>query len=69
MHRAPVKVSPEKQQLVEALLAPAAFEHPVTEAELIETHISWLILAGDFVYKIKKPVVLDFLDFGRATPS
>ncbi len=64
MHRAPVKVSPEKQQLVEALLSPAAFEHPVTAAELIETHISWLILAGDFVYKIKKPVVLDFLDFG-----
>lgn len=30
---------------------------------MIETHISWVILAGDFVYKIKKPVKLDFLDF------
>jgi aminoglycoside phosphotransferase family enzyme/predicted kinase len=42
---------------------PAAFEHVVSSVELIETHISWLILAGDFVYKIKKPIVLDFLDF------
>ncbi|MGI9344625.1 MAG: AAA family ATPase [Gammaproteobacteria bacterium] len=30
---------------------------------LIETHISWVILAGEFAYKIKKPVDLGFLDF------
>ena len=30
----------------------------------METHISWVVLAGDYAYKIKKPVVLDFLDFG-----
>ncbi len=30
----------------------------------METHISWVILAGNYAYKIKKPVVLDFLDFG-----
>ncbi|WP_456373962.1 bifunctional aminoglycoside phosphotransferase/ATP-binding protein [Thiolapillus sp.] len=30
---------------------------------LLETHISWVILAGDFAYKIKKPVNLGFLDF------
>ena len=30
---------------------------------LIETHISWVILAGRFAYKIKKPVDLGFLDF------
>ncbi|MFZ2857753.1 AAA family ATPase [Acidovorax sp.] len=29
----------------------------------IETHISWLLLAGDWVYKFKKPLKLDFLDF------
>ena len=33
--------------------------------ELIETHISWVLLAGDSAYKIKKPVRLGFLDFGR----
>jgi aminoglycoside phosphotransferase family enzyme len=31
--------------------------------ELIETHISWIILCGCFVYKIKKPVHYSFLDF------
>jgi aminoglycoside phosphotransferase family enzyme len=32
--------------------------------ELVETHASWLLLAGDFAYKIKKPVTLPFLDYG-----
>jgi hypothetical protein len=31
--------------------------------ELIETHISWVLLAGPYAYKIKKPVRLSFLDF------
>ncbi len=31
--------------------------------ELIETHISWVLLAGDTAWKIKKPVRLGFLDF------
>jgi len=31
--------------------------------ELIETHISWLLLKGDLIYKIKKPVKFSFLDF------
>lgn len=30
---------------------------------LLETHISWVILAGAFAYKIKKPVRFSFLDF------
>ncbi|MGZ5265622.1 MAG: bifunctional aminoglycoside phosphotransferase/ATP-binding protein [Caldimonas sp.] len=30
---------------------------------LIETHISWVLLAGTFAYKLKKPVRLPFLDF------
>jgi len=45
-------------------MSPAAFPHPVSSVELIETHISWVILTDDTVYKIKKPLVLDFLDFG-----
>jgi aminoglycoside phosphotransferase family enzyme/predicted kinase len=32
-------------------------------AQLVETHISWVLLAGEFAYKIKKPVRLSFLDF------
>ena len=34
------------------------------EAELIETHLSWLLLAGDDAYKLNKPLTLDFVDFG-----
>jgi aminoglycoside phosphotransferase family enzyme/predicted kinase len=33
-------------------------------AELMETHISWVLLAGDTAYKIKKPVRLAFVDYG-----
>ena len=32
-------------------------------AELIETHISWVLLAGDSAYKLKKPVRLPFVDY------
>lgn len=42
---------------------PQAFPHPVERVECIETHISWVLLAGDFAYKLKKPLQLDFLDF------
>lgn len=33
-------------------------------AELIETHISWVLLAAETAYKIKKPVHLPFVDYG-----
>ena len=35
--------------------------------ELIETHISWVLLAGAYAYKIKKPVQLSFVDFSTLT--
>ncbi|HSB46702.1 MAG TPA: phosphotransferase [Candidatus Bilamarchaeum sp.] len=38
----------------------------ITGSEVIETHISWVLL-GEFVYKIKKPVKFSFLDF--STPE
>lgn len=34
--------------------------------ETRETHISWVFLAGDRAYKLKKPLVLDFVDYGTA---
>jgi aminoglycoside phosphotransferase family enzyme/predicted kinase len=45
------------------LLRPAAYPHPVDAVRLIETHISWVLIAGAYAYKIKKPVDLGFLDF------
>ncbi len=49
--------------LITALLNPAAYDHPCRDIRLIETHISWLLLTGDYAYKIKKPVNFGFLDF------
>lgn len=50
-------------RLIEALLRPAAYPHPADPVEHIETHISHVLLAGDFAYKLKKPLDLGFLDF------
>lgn len=36
-------------------------------AQLIETHISWVLLDGTHAWKIKKPVTLSFLDFSSLT--
>lgn len=46
-----------------ALLDPRTYPHPCGEIELIETHISWVILTGSHVYKLKKPVKFSFVDF------
>lgn len=48
---------------VNKLLTADCYDHPVSRIELLETHISWVILTGPFAYKIKKPVNLGFLDF------
>jgi len=39
------------------------YDHSVKNLELIETHISWVVLTGEYAYKIKKPVNFGFLDF------
>ena len=49
--------------IVNQLLNPQAYPHPVERVELRETHISWVFLTGDFAYKVKKPRNLGFLDF------
>lgn len=49
--------------LMENLQNPALYDHPITKFEVIETHISWVLLTGQYVYKIKKPVNFGFLDF------
>lgn len=49
--------------LVETLHNPACYDHPADRVKLVETHISWVFLVGDFAYKLKKPVNFGFLDF------
>jgi len=49
--------------MVAALRAPGRYPHPVERVELLETHISWVMLTGRYAYKLKKPLALGFLDF------
>jgi uncharacterized protein len=60
----PVRATPSAARLPGALLDPGAFPHRPDHVELRETHISWVFLAGDRAYKVKKPVALPFLDYG-----
>lgn len=50
-------------QLIQNLQNPKIYNHPVKAFQLLETHISWVILSGDYVYKIKKPFDFEFLNF------
>jgi len=50
-------------KLIASLDNPQAFGHPLQNLRVIETHISWVILTGQYAYKIKKPVNFGFLDF------
>jgi aminoglycoside phosphotransferase family enzyme/adenylate kinase family enzyme len=45
------------------MLFAKVYDHPVRQIELVETHISWVVLTGDYAYKIKKPLDFGFLDF------
>lgn len=53
----------DQQPLIAGLQRPATYGHFADEVRVIETHISWVLLAGGFAYKIKKPVDLGFVDF------
>lgn len=50
-------------RIVADLLRPDAYDPPADDLRLHETHSSWVILAGPYAYKLKKPVNLGFLDF------
>jgi aminoglycoside phosphotransferase family enzyme len=53
----------ELPALIKALLDPAAFPETTSRVELVQTQISYVFLADDYVYKIKKPVDMGFLDY------
>ena len=52
-----------QKQLVDALLKPEAYPESPDKIELIQTHISFVFLTKNFVYKVKKAVNFGFLDF------
>ena len=54
---------PDVPPLIQALLDSRRYPDAVQQVDLVQTHISWVLLAGEFAYKIKKPLQLPFLDF------
>ena len=50
-------------KLVESMMKPEFYPHIPGSVELIQTHISFIFIAGDLVYKVKKAVDFGFLDF------
>lgn len=50
-------------ELIRSLLDPDCYDHPVGPVQVIETHISFVLLTGEYAYKLKKPLDLGFLDF------
>ena len=62
---APPSTDHRHPPLIRGLMQVLALPPHTSAPRLIETHISWIILAGDTAYKLKKPVNLGFLDFSN----
>src|SRR5579862_5979142 len=63
---APPRHAARADEVRAALARPESYPHRPAAVEVRETHISWVFLAGERAYKLKKPLVLDFLDYGTA---
>jgi aminoglycoside phosphotransferase family enzyme len=55
--------APPLESKVAFLSQATSYSEPVHRVEGIETHMSWVFLAGNFAYKLKKPVCTDLFDF------
>jgi uncharacterized protein len=51
------------RKLIKSLLKQTAYPEPTSQVRLIETHVSFIFLTDQFVYKVKKPVDYGFLNF------
>ncbi|HVV03697.1 MAG TPA: hypothetical protein VHC96_05705 [Puia sp.] len=51
------------REQIDRLMAAISEQQAGCQVQLIETHISWVIMAGGYAYKIKKPMRYSFLDF------
>ncbi len=52
-----------ERRLIEFLQKPEAYPEKPGSVRLVQTHISWVFIGDDYVYKVKKPVDFGFLDF------
>jgi len=53
----------ERSRLIDFLSLPSSYPHSPVHIEHIQTHASDVFMVAPFVYKIKKPINLGFLDF------
>jgi uncharacterized protein len=52
-----------QKEIVGALMKPETYDEPPGKIELVQTHISYVFLTKNFVYKVKKAVNFGFLNF------
>jgi aminoglycoside phosphotransferase family enzyme len=58
-----ISTQPSLAEKLQFLSLPAAYPEAPFRVEVIETHMSYVFLAGERVYKLKKPVKTPYLDF------
>jgi aminoglycoside phosphotransferase family enzyme/predicted kinase len=56
-------MNPQTAQIIQHLSSPDSYLHRPVTVRRLQTHASWLFVAPPFVYKIKQPVNLGFLNF------
>jgi uncharacterized protein len=54
----------EFARLIEQLSDPRAYPDATAKVAVHQTHISVVFVTDAFAYKVKKPVALEFLDYG-----
>jgi aminoglycoside phosphotransferase family enzyme len=50
-------------EMVQALLDPKAYPDAPQRVEMVQTQMSFVFITDDYVYKVKKPVNLGYLDY------
>lgn len=54
-----------RDPIIQAMQTAEFYDHDVTEIVMLQTHISWVFLTGEFAYKVKKPMDFGFLNFTK----
>jgi aminoglycoside phosphotransferase family enzyme/predicted kinase len=56
-------MSSQLPEIAQALLNPQIYPDPTVKVDLMQTQMSFVFLTGKYVYKVKKPVNLGYLDY------
>ncbi len=57
------RINPSLRERIHFLQQPQSYPEKPDSVQIVQTHISVVALAGNYAYKLKKPVNFDFLDF------